>query len=157
LGIQFKQDLTLKQLWMHQQEYIKGLLNDYDLLDCNLVSTPMDSSYDLSKLDDPLSSLSEYQTLISKLLFLSICTHPNLSYTINRLAQHNSTPQLNHLAAAKCMLHYLKGTQNLGIHYEATTDRTMALLGFLDSDWANLHDRVSISGGCWFYGNCLID
>ena len=33
----------------------------------------------------------------------------------------------------------------------------MSLSAFSDSDWAGLPDRVSVSGNCWFYGNCLID
>ena len=143
LGVQFERNLSMRELWMHQKEYIHTLLEDYELLDCNTVSTPMDSSSSLSTNGPLCDSASEFQALMGRLLFLSICTRPDISYAVNRLTQHNAHLTVDHLAVAKRVLRYLKGTQNLCIHYQATP-YTMSLSAFSDSDWAGLLDRVSV-------------
>jgi hypothetical protein len=121
LGIQFERDQEAHQLWMHQGEYISYLLHEYSLLDCNLVLLPLDTNHPFghpSDTHDPLPNLpSHYQKLIGELLYLSICTHPDISFTINSLAQHNANPSLNHYTAAKCLLCYLSGTINVCLHY----------------------------------------
>jgi hypothetical protein len=117
---------------------------------------PLDPSCDLSPSPASCDLSSEYQTLMGKLLFLSVCTRPDISYAVNCLCQFNATPRPNHLAAAKHVLHYLKGTLHLSIHYHAISD-SLSLLVYSDSDWAGLADRILVSGHCWFYSECLID
>ena len=116
----------------------------------------MDSTIALTAGGTPLETPAEFQALMGRLLFLSICTHPDISYTVNQLTQHNSHPTVDHLAAAKRILRYLKGAQDLCIHYQATP-YDLSLSAFSDSDWAGLQDRVSVSGYCWFFGECLVD
>ena len=159
LGVEFVRDLVKKTLWMHQASYIKVLLEDHGLSDCNPVRTPMDNSRSCPD-DSPvlLDRRSEYQTIIGKLLFLSICTRPDISYTVNSLAQHASAPRQCHFDAVKRTLRYLKGTATVGLQYQATDDVPLsALFGFCDSDWAGEEDRKSVSGHCWFLGPYLVD
>ena len=156
LGVQFVRNLETRELWMHRKDYVRSLLADYNLLDCNPVATPMESPCNLSQSGPPSTIRAEYQALMGHLLFLSICTRLDISYTVNRLTQHNSEPRADHLAAAKRVLRYLRGTVDLCLHYKAT-DAPLSLAAYSDSDWAGLQDRISVSGHCWFYGDCLID
>jgi hypothetical protein len=159
LGVEFARNLTTKELWMHQTSYVQTLLEDLSMSDCNVAKTPMDTSrLDVNTEQVLPDRRTEYQTLIRKLLFLSICTRPDISYAVNSLAQHSSAPRQTCFDAVKRVLRYLKGTASLGLHYKAQTDLDHFIpRGYSDSDWAGEKDRRSVSGFVWFYGDCLID
>jgi hypothetical protein len=102
LGIEFIRNLTTREMWMHQSSYIETLLEDLGMTDCNPVKTPMDANRPDASDETVLSDRrTEYQTLIGKLLFLSICTRPDISYTVNSLAQFSSAPRQSHFDAIK--------------------------------------------------------
>jgi hypothetical protein len=159
LGVEFVRDLASKELWMHQASYIKTLLADHDMSDCNPAKTPMDLARIEPGTDTAVPDRrSEYQTLIGKLLFLLICTRPDISYAVNSLAQYSCSPHLEHFTAVKRVMRYLKGTASLGLHYSADASDTISdLSGYSDLDWAGEKDRRSVSGYAWFYGKCLVD
>jgi hypothetical protein len=159
LGVEFIRNLTMKEMWMHQSTYIATLLDDLRMANCNPAKTPMDANRLIFSAEPVLTDRhTEYQMLISKLLFLSICTHPDISYLVNSLAQHSSAPRQSNFDAIKCTLRYLKGTATLGLHYTAQINQgPFAPQGFLDSNWAGEKDRRSVSGYAWFYRTCLID
>ena len=57
--------------------------------------------------------------------------------------------------AVKCIIKYVKGTLDFGLHY--TFETNVNLAGFCDADWAGcLDDSHSTSGGCFFLGNNLV-
>jgi hypothetical protein len=159
LGVEFIRNLATKELWMHQTSYIQTLLEDLAMNNCNPAKTPMDTARpDLHAEPILENKRTEYQTLIGKLLFLSICTRPDISYAVNSLAQYSSAPRQSNFDAIKRLLRYLKGTISLGLHYSAR-DKSNDFLprGYSDSDWAGEKDRRSVSGFVWVYGDCLID
>jgi hypothetical protein len=112
LGVQFERDRTTRQLWICQEDYIDAVLGDYGLTDCNPVTTPMDHELPFGKPTDVHPVIPDitnaYQTLMGKLLFLAIYSRPDITYTVNRLAQHNANPEPKHFMAAKRVLCYLK-------------------------------------------------
>ena len=75
------------------------------------------------------------------------CTRPDLSFVVNKLAQHMSKPTVAHMGIAKFVLRYLKGTAHYGLTFYKCVD--MNIFGFCDSDWGNLPDRRSIAGYCF--------
>lgn len=160
LGIQFERDRLSWWLWMHQGEYIKHLLDEYDLLECNPVLLPLDPAYPFGRTTESHPTIpnlgTHYCKLIGELLYLAICTRPDISFAVNSLAQHNATPLPSHYAAAKRVLCYLSGTIDLHLQYGG--DRADdELHGFCDADWASApEDRLSISGYAWYYGGGLI-
>ena len=65
-------------------------------------------------------------------------------------------PSSEHLAAAKRILRYLKGTVNFGVSYKKG-DRSMKVTGFSDSDFSgDINDRKSTSGQIFFLGGLPI-
>lgn len=105
LGVQFEQDRAAHKIWMHQSEYITFLLQEYNLADCSLVRLPADLN---APLDDPSGQYPEvtnlcsvYLKIVGELIYLSVNTHPNISYIVNALAQHNVNPKPRHFASAK--------------------------------------------------------
>jgi len=70
-------------------------------------------------------------------------------------ARLQATPKESHLKAAKRILRYLKGTQNLVLFYR--TGDSFDLIGYVDVDYAGfLIDRKSTSGMAPFLGSTLI-
>ena len=162
LGIQFEHDWSTRELWIHPGEYILHILNEYRLSDCHPVVLPVDPTYTFlsndvaAKLPDIPDLPSLYPKLIGELLYLSICTHPDITHAVQHFSQYLArlTPCL--FAAAKRILHYLTGTVNYHLHYRDAT-RTSELHGFSDADWATCpEDHVSITGYCWFYHGGMI-
>jgi hypothetical protein len=46
----------------------------------------------------------DYQSIIGGLMFAAICTRPDISFAVNRLARYSSNPTEAHFAAAKRIL-----------------------------------------------------
>ena len=85
----------------------------------------------------------------------SIMTRPNISFAVSKLSQYLQDPTIEHWSACKHALRYLKGTNQLGLHFKLAL--RLNLECFLDADWAsNLDDRRSTSGHYVFLGGNLI-
>ena len=81
-------------------------------------------------------------------------TRPDLSFAIQQVCQHMSTPTQNHLQAAKRILRYLQGTLHFGI---AFTSGPISLSTYCYFDWAgDPMDRRSLTGMVLFFGNSPI-
>ena len=52
-------------------------------------------------------------------MYLMICTRPDLGFAIGRLSQYCEEPLSCHWNAVKRVYRYVKGTQNIGIVYDA--------------------------------------
>jgi hypothetical protein len=63
-----------------------------------------------------------YRALVGKCMYLSTCTHPDISYAVCELAHFMSNYGQKHYNAAKHLLHYLKGTMSRGIIYRNHSD-----------------------------------
>ncbi|XP_073133767.1 secreted RxLR effector protein 161-like [Henckelia pumila] len=122
---------------------------------CSAASTPMSASIKLDK-DEAGSSI--YQTLfrglIGSLLYLT-ASRPDIMFSVGLCARFQSDPKQSHYIAAKRILKYLKGTQNVGLWYPK--DSSFNLIGYSDADYAGCRiDRKSTSGTCQFLGDRLI-
>ena len=162
LGIQFKHDQTTRELWIYQAEYICHLLHKYGLSNCHPVLLPMDPNNpflqdkDAAKLPKMPDLSSCYPKIIGELLYLSVCTCPDIAHAVQCLSQHLSHPTPRLFAAAKCVLRYLAGTVNYRLYYGGAI-RMGDLHGFSDADWATCpKDCISITGYCWFYHGGVI-
>lgn len=61
----------------------------------------------------------------------------------------------SYLEAVKCIIPYVSGTTTCGIYF--TFDTNVEIAGYSDADWgANLKDRRSTFGGCFFVRNNMV-
>ena len=78
LGVQFKHEHLVKEIWIHQELYIDSLLIEHHLMACNAIATPLDPSFPLGHKDATYPSIDNltqaYQHLIRSLLFLQLCS-----------------------------------------------------------------------------------
>ena len=154
LGIDIARDRASRSISIGQSAYINTLLERHGMADCNPTTTPMDSAgaTELVAATDGYQSSDtlrrDYQSIIGGLMFAAVCTRPDITFAVNRLARYCSNPTDAHHAAAKRILCYLKGTVDYRITYTGTAEIDPLLVGYCDADWAQDKDsrRKSTSG-----------
>ena len=117
LGMCVKRDRKKKILTVDQRQYLMSVLDRFGMKDCKSVSTPMENGGKFKKLlvtDEAIETL-RYQAVIGSLIYASICTRPDLSYSMGALSQFMSKPGTDHWVASKRILRYIKGSLNLGL------------------------------------------
>ena len=92
--------------------------------DSKPVGTPASIGLQLHKAseEDECVEQKKYQSAIGSLMYLSVCTRPDIAYAVNSLARFTSSPTKEHWTALKCLLRFLKGTPKHGIFF--TLQRT---------------------------------
>jgi hypothetical protein len=82
-------------------------------------------------------------------------THHDLSFAVGLVSWYMQKPHEIHWKETKRILHYVRGTIQLEIHY--SLGGTPLLVGFIDSDWADdLDDRKSTAGYVFSFGSRLV-
>jgi len=76
-----------------------------------------------------------YLLLVSSLLYATQ-TCLNIQFFINLIAQFSENPSIPYLEAAKCILHYLKGTQSFFLVLEYHGRGAVDVIGWTDLNWA---------------------
>jgi hypothetical protein len=140
---------------IHQVDYIHTLLQRHGMEDCNPVSTPMDPSVNqLATTDADIKVESgHYQQYIRELMFAAIATHPDIMYAVSQFSSFNSNPYQQHLAVAKHVLRYLKGTMIFDIIYkrQRATFGPCGFwsneVGYSDADWGKDLDLKRFTTG----------
>lgn len=111
LGLQIKQ---LKEgTAIHQQKYIKELLNKYEMENSKTNDTPIATTTRLDT-DEPGPRVEEtkYRGMIGSRLYLT-SSRPDIVFSVRLCARYQSNPKESHLKAVKRILRYLKGTMDL--------------------------------------------
>jgi hypothetical protein len=150
-GVQHWRDQ--RKLKLDQQSYSESILRDFGFENCKSVTTPMDPGTRLTPSHSPPSKEDlrktngfPYTAVVGKLMYLATCTRPNIAYAVRELARFMSNYGPPHVAAAKHLLRYLKGTTTFGIIL-GNADRQYPMFRALtDSDWGMGDERKSISG-----------
>jgi hypothetical protein len=173
LGIRITRDRPARKLWLSQRHFITDLLTTYNLLNAHPSPVPLRQKL-CSLPDAPPNSLPEipddevkihYQRLVGSLLYLALCTRPDIAYATMALGQYNANPTRAHLLAAKGVLRYLLGTIDYGLEYnftQAPVGPPASVIipsdcAFTDADWASdERDRRSISGFAFFLFSALV-
>src|SRR5271156_1806337 len=171
LGNHIIRDRSRQNIWLSQRSYCVELLRTWNLSNCTTASTPMSvKPYLLPPLPNALPDVKDddvkplFQKLIGSLIYLAVCTRPDISYATMALGQFNANPTRAHLVAAKRVLRYLAGTLDLALEFNFDGDVVPTTVGgfiqncaISDADWASDEsDRKSISGYCFDFLNSLV-
>ena len=85
-----------------------------------------------------------YAEVVGSLLYLSVCTRPDIAQAVGAQARHVSKPTMRHWLALKGVLRYLAGTQDYGLVF---TGSKSSLEVYCDADYAGDPDtRRSTTG-----------
>ncbi|KAK6125632.1 hypothetical protein DH2020_040630 [Rehmannia glutinosa] len=155
LGLQVKQ---LKDgTFISQTKYTRDLMKKFGMEEKSSVKIPMNTSVkmDMDADGKPVDQ-TRYRALIGSLLYLTT-SRPDITFAVGVCARFQSAPKESHMTAAKRILRYLKGSQEVGLWYPKEENDNFSLKSYSDSDYAgNIDDRKSTSGSCQFLGDCLV-
>lgn len=122
------------------------------------IASPMVSNCKLSRFGtDTLSDAQQYRSVVGALQYATL-THPEITFSVNKVCQFMANPLNSHWQAVKRILRYLKGTLFHGLLLQpAENPQAFPLIAYCDADWASdPDDRRSMSGYCIFFGPNLI-
>ena len=140
LGMQITKDHSKWVIWIDQQAYIENALKRFKLLDANSTKTPLPAGIHLGKSEESVAieTKTYYQQIIRTLIYAAIGTRPNIAFAAMRLSRFNNNPTKEHIKYTTYILWYLKGTKELKIKYNGSSDA--GLIGYSDSDWGKNKD-----------------
>lgn len=144
LGIDFNQtDHCVK---MSQSKYVESVLKRFDMQNCKPRSTPCELKLTYHDGAEKITEVGKYREVVGSLIYLSVCTRPDLSYAVSKLSQYFAEPTVEQWATVKHVLRYLKGTADKELCYRKC--ETLSIQAFSDADWAADNDRRSTTGYC---------
>lgn len=147
LGMEIERDRDLKTLKLSQKRLASELVTKYGLTEVKMKTTPLSVAIKLVNGEDGDLIDKEkfgYAELVGSLLYLSVCTRPDISQAVGALSRYMSKPTMQHWTAAKGVVRYLAGTLDYGITYDGKKE---GFEGFCDSDYAgDLDSRRSTTG-----------
>lgn len=133
-----------KILTIDQSKYIATLIQQfsYQLTEIGIPSIPIDIKR-LSLEDSPTIGFNEqtkmklhpYREIVGALLYISTSTRPDISFAVSELSRFVSNPGMIHFQASAQVLQYLRGTQNMKLHYDGNVVNNYQITGFVDADW----------------------
>ncbi|XP_070039335.1 secreted RxLR effector protein 161-like [Nicotiana tomentosiformis] len=99
-----------------------------------VINTPIATATYLV-MDEPGSPINQtmYRGIIGSLLYLTT-SRPNIVFSVGLCARFQSNPKESHLNAAKRILRYLKGMQDLVLYYPSCDN--FDLIRYADTDYA---------------------
>jgi hypothetical protein len=150
LGIKIVHDCSAQMISLSQSSYIDSILARFNLTDAKAQSTPMVPNSIYSKEDSPADASHAtcmkkmpYREAIGSLIYTSIATCPDITFTILTLSQFLENLGEVHWDVVKHIFHYLAGTKDLQLTYGGEWHN---LIGYTDADGALQTHRHAISG-----------
>ncbi len=133
---------------LHQAGKVQEILLDFAHKNAKLIGTPMEPGLQLPKLEKtaPEDINILYCSAVGRLNYLAHASRLDIAFTTNVLSRHLNTYRREHWAVVKHLLHYLRGTRDMSIHYSANGQDTTPR-GFSNANWAgDATTRRSTSG-----------
>lgn len=110
------------------------------------------------KSKDEISEMSRvpYSEIVGSIMYLMLCTRPDLAHSISLMSRFMSNPGRLHWEGLKWVLRYIKGTLDHCLIYKYVSDE-IELIGYTDSDYAgDLIKRKSTSAYYFTLNGCCI-
>ena len=101
LGMIIIQNQEEQSTWMGQTDYTTKLLEKHGMSECKPVART-----DLTTLNEKEEAVDQqqYQSVVGSLMYLSVCTRPNIAYAVGTLARYSGKPRRSHWTAVSCFL-----------------------------------------------------
>ncbi|SPC60920.1 uncharacterized protein UHOD_11195 [Ustilago sp. UG-2017b] len=140
-------------LSIDQSGYIEGVLTKFGMDEAWAAPTPAtEMIITLGPREGDTASAEEvrhYASLVGSLLWVAQGSRPDIAFAVGRCARFVANPSGEHLAAAKRVLRYLKGTAGVSLMVRTPTSKQI-LAGWADSNWAGPCDCRRLTSGYVF-------
>jgi hypothetical protein len=98
---------------------------------------------------------THYRRLVGSLRYL-VHTRPDLAFAVGYVSRFMERPTVEHLQVVKCVLRYMAGTLDYGLHYKRAPGKAR-FIGYCDSDLVgDIDTSKSTSGTMFFLGDYLV-
>ncbi|GJW05230.1 retrotransposon protein, putative, ty1-copia subclass [Tanacetum coccineum] len=164
LGMEIVRDRGSRTLKVSQSGYLQKILNNYRMDNSKSVSVPLGAHFKVSLKDCPsydwdVERMSKvpYANVVGSLMYLMVCTRPDITYAVSIVSRYLANPGKNHWEAVKWILKYLKGTADVGLVYGRDQGKHVDVDGFVDADYAKDPDKGrSITGYVFMVHGCVV-
>ena len=151
LGIRIMRDRQEKKLWLSQENYVKIVLQRFQMENAKAVSTPLATHFKLSTKQSPSDEYEKsdmqrvpYAFVVGSLMYAMVCTRPDIAHVVGTVSRFMSNLGREHWNAMKWILRYLRGTTCLRLCFGGDKP---TLVGYTDSDMGgDIDSRRSTSG-----------
>ncbi|GJY08649.1 retrovirus-related pol polyprotein from transposon TNT 1-94 [Tanacetum coccineum] len=144
LGMEIFRDRGSRTLKVSQSGYVQKILNNYIVDNGKSVSVPLGAHFKVSLKD-------------CSLMYLMVCTRPDIAYAVSVVRRYLANPGNNHWEAVKWILKYLKSTANVGLVYGRDQGKHVNVDGFVDADYAKDPNKGrSITGYVFMVHGCVV-
>jgi hypothetical protein len=151
VGFHVETNICRSKIFINQSRYILDILDLFNMLDCHLVETPVDSKFVLNKsqgdFDYEVGADIPYKEVVGSLMYTSVISRPDILFAISDVARYSKNPRRSLWMAVKRIFRYLKGTINFDILYSGSKD-DLIVKGFCDVDFAN--DTINRKSRTWY-------
>ena len=154
LGIEIitssKSKTGIDRICMSQKTYIDKMMKKFKLDgdDVKPLKIPMPVNLVLKIPDESYTASDErkhlYQCIIGSMMYLAVCTRPDISFAAGILGRFASNPDESHLEAAMRVLRYIKGTRNYELVF---TKGNSILKAYSDADFAGTDEKCRSTTG----------
>jgi len=134
---------------LHQSRYVNDILNKFST-DSYIRTTKNHIPKENPQLRTKKFNETKYRSAIGSLLYLGICTRPDILFAVSKAARKSSDPTMEDWMNVMKIFNYIQHTKNYGIKIQ----KGMNLKVYVDADYAgDLNTRKSTSGFLMMLGN----
>ena len=145
LGMDIARSRGSRTLTITQERYAQKIIDRFGMTSACGQSTPMDPGVDFTVDAEPCTE--SYREAIGSIMYLMVCTRPDLAYPVCNLAKFVEKPTVVHWTAVKRMLRYIIATRNLGLGFRGH-DASPVPMVYVDDDWAGDTQMSESMCGC---------
>ena len=146
--------ISMTDVKLTQTAYVSSLLQRIYGLDASSfkpVDTPLEPGVIPCRAQpgDTMADATRYRALVGALLYVTVCTRPDIAFAVGQLARHMAAPTTDHWDSATRVARYLMTTAAEGITYQVGS--LMPLMGYADASYAaDEDDRRSVGAAVFF-------
>jgi hypothetical protein len=159
LGIDVTFGDTKHDMYWNQHRYILETLTRFNLQDAKPLSSPL--SMDINTLEEAKGESptdAPYRELLGCLMYISVCTRPDLSFSVSTLARYSEGATDKHWKALKGVARYLKGTLHFRLPLGGNRPSDgLKIVAYSDADYASrATERKSVTGFMIFVNGGIV-
>ena len=116
VGLQIEREKDHNLLKIHQSFYANKVLEKFNHTTCSSVYIPADPGIKFVAANSKANEkVFPYREAIGSLMYLAVCTRPDLAYIVGVLSRYMENPDTTHWQGIKRVFKYLKGSIDRGI------------------------------------------
>ena len=114
LGMEILRDRVARILSFSKKGYIEKLLHRFNMQNAKTVTTPLTAPFRLSSAlcpqsDEKVAYMSRvtYSSVVGSLMYVMMCSRPNLAYAISAVSRYMEKPGKEHWKEVQWIMRYL--------------------------------------------------